>query len=195
MIDTDTLKKAIYHNDISFLKSNLDTFDINTRFEAEDNDTLLLFAIGLDSNETYKFFLQNGADVYATNNENENIIHAIVYSGDVERLDFVMKQYRSININETTKDGATPLLLSVALGEHDIAKALIIHGADVNIADKEGLTPLHIACQEGFTDLAELLIKRGANIRVKTIKGNYPIMLAIANDHEELSKILFSKHF
>lgn len=195
MINDEKLKSAIYENDIVFLKSNLDAYNINTRFEDEDNDTLLLFAIGISRNDSYKFFLHNGADVYVTNELKENLLHAIVYSGDINRLDFIIKQGYSLNINEKTIDGATPLLVSVALRRSDIAKILIYNGADVNIPDNEGLTPLHLACQEGDIELVKLLIEKGANIRSKSAKGNYPIMLAIANDHEELSRFLFEKHF
>lgn len=195
MIKTDILKSAIYNNDITFLESNIDSYDINVRFKDEDNDTLLLFSIGIANNESYIFFLQNGADVYATNALNENILHAIVYSRDINRLGLILKLGYNINIDERTVDGATPLLMSVALGLSDIAKVLIANGADVNIPDYEGLTPLHIACQEGNIELVKLLIEKGANIRSKTKKGNYPIMLAIANDHEELSRFLFEKHF
>lgn len=195
MIKAETLKTAICENDIAFLKSNIGAYNINARFEDEDNDTLLLFAIGISQNETYKFFLQNGADVYAANALTENILHSIVYSGDFDRLDYIMKQGYNINLDEKTIDGATPLLISIALGKSDIAKALINMGADVNIPDNEGLTPLHIACQEGDVELVKLLIEKGANIRTKTAKGNYPIMLAISNDNEELSRILFEQHF
>ena len=195
IIKTETLKSAICEDDIAFLQSNIDSYNINARFEDEDNDTLLLFAIGISQNKSYKFFLQNGADVYATNAQNENILHAIVYSGDINRLNFIIKQGYKLNIDEKTMDGATPLLISIALRESNMAKVLINNGADVNIPDNEGLTPLHIACQEGDIELAKVLIEKGANIRSKTAKGNYPIMLAIANDHEELSKMLFQKHF
>ena len=195
MIKAEILKSAIYDNDIAFLKSNLGAYNINTRFEDEDNDTLLLFAIGISQNDTYKFFLQNGADVYVTNAERENILHAIVYSCDPDRLDYIIKQGYNLDINGRTIDGATPLLLSIALGKPDIARILINNGADVNIPDDEGLAPIHIACQEGNLEIVKLLIEKGADIRSKTKKGNYPIMLAIANDHEELSRFLFEKHF
>lgn len=195
MIDIKKLKSAIYENDIAFLKSNIDANNINTRFEDEDNDTLLLFAIGISRNDSYKFFIHNGADVYVTNELKENILHAIVYSGDIDRLNYIMRQGYNLDINDRTVDGATPLLISIALGKSDMARVLINNGSDVNIPDNEGLTPLHIACQEGDIELVSLLIEKGADIRSKTAKGNYPIMLAIANDYKELSRILFEKHF
>lgn len=195
MIKAEILKTAIYENDIVFLKSHIGDYNINTIFEDEDDDTLLLFAIGIRQNESYKFFIQNGADVFATNALSENILHAIVYSGDLDRLYYIMKQGYNLNLDEKDIDGATPLLISIAIGKSDIAKALINMGADVNKPDNEGVTPLHIACQEGNIELVKLLIEKGADIRSKTAKGNYPIMLAIANDNEVLSRILFEKHF
>ena len=128
MIKTETLKSAICEDDIAFLQSNIDSYNINARFEDEDNDTLLLFAIGISQNKSYKFFLQNGADVYATNAQNENILHAIVYSGDINRLNFIIKQGYKLNMDEKTMDGATPLLISIALRESNMAKVLINNG-------------------------------------------------------------------
>ena len=195
MIDIEKIRDAILNCDIDFLTTNKNAYDIDARLEEDENDTLLLFAIGCGENESYKFFLQNGSDVHAKNSENENIIHAIVYSGDVNRLDYILSKGYYVNIDDKTVDGATPLLISLALGNLEMAKRLIEYGANINIADNEGLTPLHIACQEGYTEMAHLLVDKGAIVRLKSAKGNYPLMLAIAHDYEELSRFMFAKHF
>ena len=82
----EDLKNAIACNDFDFLKRNKHKYDINHRFSEEDNDTLLLYSISDKGSSTYKFFLENGADISFVNDEGESIIHSIVYSGLSERL-------------------------------------------------------------------------------------------------------------
>jgi len=189
----EKLKNAICNNDIEFLENNKNRYSINERFEDEDNETLLLYSISDKESITYKFFLENNADISFVNNENENIFHAIVYSGDIDRLIEILSFYNNININARANDGSTPLLLSLSLENFEMAKVFIHQGADVNIGDINDITPLHLAVQFGDLDLVKLLISNGSNYKKKTLKGNYPLALAVNADKDDIVKYLYSK--
>jgi ankyrin repeat protein len=190
----ELLKDAIVCDDFHFLETNKHIYDINHRFSDEYNDTLLSYAISYEGSHSYSFFLDNGADITLINDDGENIIHSIVFSGVVERLTEILNKHPSaINlINDKSNDGTTPLLLSVVLEKYDIFDLLLRLNADVNIVDNEGNAPIHPACSLGYKDMVYKLIDHGANLHVKTEKGNYPLALAINEDHDEITKYLFS---
>jgi ankyrin repeat protein len=190
----ENLKDAIACNDIEFLKKHKGQYDINHRFEDQDNDSLLLYAISDKGSEAYKFFLDNEADTTLVNNEGEGILHAIVYSGVTERLLEFMKNY-TFDINALTNDGATPLLLSISIEKYEMAKILIESGADITIGDNENISPLSLAALVGNLEIVKLLMDKGANQYLKTDKGNYPLALAINGDHKEVAKYLFSRFY
>ena len=193
MINFDEkLKHAIANEDITFLEANKENYNINHRFQDENNDTLLLYALSDAGSNTYEYLLKNNADITLVNDEGENIIHSVVYSGQVIRLVYILNQYH-LNINLKTNDGTPPLLLSVLLGKYEIFSYLIKHGADVNISDKEGNTPLHPACFIGYKAMVIELVESGANLFAKTIKGNLPLALAVNGGHDEIVKYLFQK--
>ena len=188
----ENLKNAICNNDIDFLIQNRNDFDINDRFEDEDNDTLLLYALSDHGSETYKFFLDNKADITLVNDEGENAVHSIVYSNDVKRLEAILNQFK-LDINHQTHEGITPILLAVLLGDFEMFDSLLRHGADFNISDKDGNMPIHVACQLGYKHIVYKLVESGANLSSKTNKGNYPLALAVNGDHIEIVKYLYDK--
>ncbi len=190
----EQLKNAICNNDLDFLKENKEKYSIDERFEDKNNNTLLLYSISYVNSFVYSFFLENGANINLVNDEGENIIHAIIYSKDYNRLVTFMQQY-TFDINIRMKDGATPLLLAISLGQIEMALFLIHQGADVNIGDNEGITPIHLAAQFNNLDLVKRLIDKGANIYTRTQKGNYPLALAINGDNVEVAKFLFTTFY
>jgi len=187
----EEVKDAICQNNVHFFKENLSKIDINNRFEDEDNDTLLLYSLSYEYSTVYRFLMKEGASLQVKNDFGETVIHSAVYSGDWERVQEMLKAVPDL-IDEKTKDGMTPLLLSIALGEVEVAIKLIESGADVNISDNNGVLPIHVACQEGILDLVLLLIEYGANLLVKTNLGNLPMALAINKEKHDVVKLLYS---
>lgn len=189
----EKLKDAICSDDINYLITNKDKYDINERFEDEDNDTLLLYSISYDKSNMYQYFLDNNADYNQTNDLGETIVHAIVFSGDLERMQEVLSRYSRIDINKQSKDGTTPLLLAVLLEKFDIAKFLIKRDADVNITDESGLSPLHLAAESDDLELVQLLVKKGADLIKKTNNGNRPLALSVNNTkNDDIVRYLYN---
>lgn len=189
----ELLKIAIVNNNINFLSLNRHKYNINHRFADENNDTLLLYSISDPKSYAYRYFLNNDADISLENDEGENVIHSIVFSGLKERLREVLdlSSFDEKLINSRTKDGYTPLMLSVLLEKCDIFDYLLEIGADANIADMENNTPLHPACSLGYMNMVKKLVERGADLHIKTQKGNYPLALAVNGDHDEIVRYLF----
>jgi ankyrin repeat protein len=55
----------------------------------------------------------------------------------------------------------------------EMARLLVMAGADVNAANREGLTPLHQAAQQGAWQNAELFLQHGAAVNARTHGEKY----------------------
>ncbi len=53
----------------------------------------------------------------------------------------VPRQIRRVDVNQTSVDGSSPLLVAVQNGYYDIATYLMDHGANPNLANTKGWTP------------------------------------------------------
>ena len=73
---------------------------------------------------------------------------------------------------------ATPLMIAAALGEVDIARSLIEHGASVDGMINGPDTPLNLAAYEGQAQIVELLISFGANVNARNALLWTPCMSA-----------------
>lgn len=83
-----------------------------------------------------------------------------------------------LSVNIVDNFGATPLMNAIEQKYNNMAKFLILNGADVNICDNNGQSPLHYACIycDGITDLDIIytLINRNANTKLKDETGRTP---------------------
>lgn len=194
----EKLKNALCDNDQNFLELHRNDYDINHSFVDEDNDPLLLYAISDSTSEVYKYLLSRGANLFMKNNLGESILHSVIFSKKIERLDYLLQEYPAVvNIlNDMDNEGSTPILFSIMLRQKAFFDKFLQMGANIHLADKEGITPLHMACLIDFPELKDnfeivrSLIGFGANARLKTQQGNYPLSLAVNNDFIDIVKYL-----
>jgi serpin B len=76
----------------------------------------------------------------------------------------------------------------------DMAKLLIIHGADVSMNDMSVGSPLHVAARTGDLQLAELLLTRGVDVDEKDGGGNAPLHCAARRDNRTVAQRLIAYH-
>ena len=67
-----------------------------------------------------------------------------------------------VDVNATDINGKTALMWAINSGNSDIAKSLIMNGADANIIDNHGETALMLAELVEAKELVQLLKKYGA---------------------------------
>lgn len=185
------LTDAIDNGNINFLRTRRSEYDINHTLAGQNNDSLLSYSISNDGHDLFRFFIDEGASLTTINDEGENIVHSIVYSGCEDRLRQTLK-IQSVDINHRSNDGTTPLLLSVLLNQPEIFELLIALGADVNIGDNEDNLPIHMACYFGHLEMVDTLITRGSRLDKKTRKGNLPLALAVNENHHDIVRKLFT---
>jgi ankyrin repeat protein len=95
-------------------------------------------------------------------------------------------------VNYYAEDGFTPLGLACYFGHYDIARYLVLKGADVNLPSNNGFNvyPIHSAAAGNYTDIAALLIESNANINVKQQAGVTPLHSAAQNGNLDMLILL-----
>lgn len=76
-------------------------------------------------------------------------------------------------VNDYNEDGFTPLALACYFGHHEVARYLILKGADVNkpLNNSLGIYPLHLAVAGNHIDLVRMLIEHDVQINVQQHSG------------------------
>jgi ankyrin repeat protein len=98
-------------------------------------------------------------------------------------------------INLYDDDGFTPLGLACYFGQFEVARYLVLKGADVNLPSNNGFNvfPIHSATAGDYTSIARMLIENGAIINVKQQAGVTPLHSAAQNGNLELLILLLEK--
>lgn len=86
-----------------------------------------------------------------------------------------------------------PLIKASEVGNIDIVKFLVEHGAEVNIKDPWDTTPIYAACRERNLEVVKYLIEEGANINKKINSGWTPLHTAVYNGDFQIVKLLLEK--
>ena len=95
-------------------------------------------------------------------------------------------------INEYADDGFTPLGLACYFGQFEVARYLVLKGAEVNLPSNNGfhVFPIHSAAAGNYTDIARMLVENGAMVNVKQQAGATPLHSAAQNGNLELLILL-----
>ncbi|MFW0718788.1 ankyrin repeat domain-containing protein [Pedobacter sp. N23S346] len=96
------------------------------------------------------------------------------------------------SINTFSEDGFTPLGLACYFGHEDLARFLVLKGADVNLASKNGFNvfPIHSAVASNNTGITKMLLDAGAYPNVCQKAGLAPLHTAAQLGNIELIILL-----
>jgi len=118
-------------------------------FNSYKLNTPLFEAVKSDDIELVRKLLNDGEN---TDNNNNNNGGKVVY----------------YNVNAEDPKGLTPLIEATLIGNVDLVKLLLLHGAKAQPLPGFRHTPLRAACLTGNTELITLLIEQGADPNAKT---------------------------
>ena len=95
-------------------------------------------------------------------------------------------------VNFYSGDGFTPLGLACYFGQYEIARYLVLKGADVNLPSNNGFKvyPLHSAVAGNYTQIARMLIENNAQVNVKQQAGATALHSAAQNGNIDLLILL-----
>ncbi len=101
-------------------------------------------------------------------------------TGDRAAITTLLKQ--GADVNATQGDAVTGLHWAARLGDAEMARMLIMAGANVRATTRfASYAPLHLAAERGSADVIAPLLNAGADPNAKTSTGATPLMLASAS--------------
>lgn len=107
-------------------------------------------------------------------------------------INFFIEKGADINAKNDTEWIGTPLHYSIFHDEIEIARLLLIHGADINATNTLSETPLLSAISWGKVDFINLLLDSNADINAKNDRGISPIHYAASRSTFEIFNLLLN---
>lgn len=121
--------------------------------------------------------------------EDESPVFSVVRSNNVSRLTQYLAEGGNPNLQN--EDGDSLLYVaSGAKGGYDVARLLLIGGADPNQISREGRTSLHTAAGWCNADIVELLLESGAQTDIVNDEGKRAIEMVCAQPRDRRDPVL-----
>ncbi len=137
--------------------------------------------------------LQSGADVDATNDAGETLLHIAAQWGNPALLDILIRE--GSNLNCLDGRGRTPLYRAVEDKNEKNARVLLSAGADTNlIVASNNTSALFRAIYIGQTQIAMLLLEHGAEVNIEARNdGGTPLLWAVQLESPSLIRELVAR--
>jgi ankyrin repeat protein len=110
---------------------------------------------------------------------------------DVAAIERLVKH--GVDVNLSTADGKTALMLAAQQGRVDLIRALLDAGATINLTNTRGGTALMYAAVVGDPATVKLLLLRGATINTQSSNGWTALMIAAVKGYDELVRLLLAR--
>lgn len=181
----------------------------DVRARDKDGVTPLHRAVAAGRVAIVELLIAKGAETNARSNEGVAPLHVAAMSDRAAVAEILIA--RGAEINARTRSGYTPLLcaareghlglnvdvksdqplhLAAHMGDGELVKQLIDHGADINYA-RHGETALHAAIAERHREASAVLINSGANVNAVNMSGRTPLhFLAAYIDDGKLAELM-----
>lgn len=143
-----------------------------------DNNDLYVF-IRADNPDKIEKFLNAGTDTIPVGADGDPLLVRAIREDAPRVVEKLLKSAR-IDINQTSRQGETALMLAAYKGRRNWVEQLLARGATVQ---HDGWTALHYACAQGYLDIAQLLVAKGALVDSRAPNGTTPMMMAARGGH------------
>jgi len=92
------------------------------------------------------------------------------------------------DVNVSDKEGQTPLLWAVIMGERETTERLLAKGARIDAANSMGITALQFAISEHDLSLMKVLVAHGARVNVRGM--HIPLLEACCEGDPDMVRVL-----
>lgn len=183
--------KAISKGNIHEIKYLL-SHGLNPNYKDSYNTSLLMFAAGAGNLDIVKLLVEKGADVNFSGSSNLTPLTMVSYSPNPnpDIVTYLIKH--GAKINPIDSGWKTPLQEAIIQRKANIAKVLILLGANLNIPDGMGNTPLINAVMQ-LPKVVPLLVEKGAKINSLNPQGMSVLLGACYEHNSSLIRLLIHK--
>ncbi len=138
------LQQAIDENNPLKVKQALKSEDPNDPIDECEN-ALFYACLQKASFGVIKLLIESGVDIKKTTKEGVGVLDEAIILGDLEFVEYLLKE-KKIDPNQTSrKSNFTPLLQAASYGLIDIVKLLLKYGADIEHKDNLQLSAIDYA--------------------------------------------------
>ena len=131
-------------------------------------------AIVQDNDVSTRRMLEQGLNPNTLNNKGVPVLYSAIQF-ESYRVAKALLDSPKLDVNQTSPQGETALMMAAFRGQTDLAKRLIERGAAVN---RTGWTPLHYAATNGHVEMIRYLMSQRADINASSPNESTPLMMA-----------------
>lgn len=114
-------------------------------------------------------------------------IHRAIEAGDIELVKRILEEDPSaLSQLDDSRFREPPLLVAAAVGNVEIARALLEAGADIDAGDSDNSTALGVAALRRQGEMVAFLIESGANVNHRDRKADCPLSFAVFGGDEAI---------
>jgi ankyrin repeat protein len=145
------------------------TTDVDIDAQNEYGDTALSLALRCQASpHIIQKLVDGGADLTASHKTHGSVLHLAVSLRNSQAVKTLLNCGADVDVlAEVNNVSVTPLSIAARLGEVEIAKLLLAHGANTKAVGMNGSTALLEACSRGHSSIVRLLLDAGAIPRSK----------------------------
>ncbi|XP_014772761.1 transient receptor potential cation channel subfamily A member 1 homolog [Octopus bimaculoides] len=143
--------------------------------------------------EIVMILLSHGADIMATNDDEETPIHLASKFGRTNVVRALVKADKSV-VKSEDEDSNTPLHIAALHGHDKVGEILINFGADVGAVNNNMWTPLDCAAANGWTHMAMILLDSDSLVDPADKSKTTPLHLACRNGHLRMVRLLLQRN-
>jgi len=152
--------------------------------------TPMCAALAMGHLELARFLLEHGANVDAKEGTGNTPLYSFSWNGPVEVIRLLLDFGADANVCDVQVPDVTALHAAALKGQHEVARALLQHNAEVDARDGDDLTPLHHASRKGHVEVVRLLIEHGANVNAQGRSWGTPLRVALEEEKFEVVQLL-----
>ncbi|CAI9718034.1 transient receptor potential cation channel subfamily A member 1 homolog [Octopus vulgaris] len=143
--------------------------------------------------EIVMILLSHGADIMATNDDEETPIHLASKFGRTNVVRALVKADKTV-VKSEDEDSNTPLHIAALHGHDKVGEILINFGADVGAVNNNMWTPLDCAAANGWTHMAMILLDSDSLVDPADKSKTTPLHLACRNGHLRMVRLLLQRN-
>ncbi len=178
---------------LQFLLQTYPEFDINTT-PMTSGVNLLGSALSFNHSKSLDFIFEHSTEdarKRAFDSLSGEYVIPAMASENATIRETIFTMHNDVNV--TTSDGITPLMLAASQGNVDAVRDLLARGARIDMKNAAGETALMLCAGAGQPGTLALLIEAGGQIEESNLQGWTPLMLAGMSESLEAVKLLL-KH-